>query len=156
MRRKDRLIEKKSELLQILDEGTSCQIAFIDKNEPYIVTLNFGYDWSADELKLFFHSAKEGRKISLIRDNPRVCFTIVVEGELITGKKACDFSMTYKSIVGYGIIKIIHDKKEKRISLNKLMEKYTKKNDWEFQESLLNNTEIYSLEVQEITGKTKK
>jgi uncharacterized protein len=70
MRRTDKEIKNKDEILAIIKKATIMRLAMSDKDSPYLVPLNFGY---RDE-SLFFHCAKEGSKLDIIRQNPKVCF----------------------------------------------------------------------------------
>ena len=72
MRRKDREVTQKEELIEILDSCKTACIAMIDGDIPYNVPLNYGYEFKGDDLILFFHCAKEGRKIDIIKNNNRV------------------------------------------------------------------------------------
>jgi nitroimidazol reductase NimA-like FMN-containing flavoprotein (pyridoxamine 5'-phosphate oxidase superfamily) len=156
MRRTDRLLEKKDDLLEIIKDGTVMQIAFQDTNQPYIVTLNYGYDWSNEALLFYFHSAREGRKIDLIKTSPRVCFSISICDPFIAGEKACNYGMKYRSIVGYGTIRILENEQERKNGLNLLMMKYTGKSQWHYDEEMLNKTTVTCLEVEKLSGKRKE
>ena len=156
MRRTDRLLENKDELLEILNDGKIIQIAFQNKNEPYIVTLNYGYDWSNDKLLFYFHSANEGRKIDLIKSNPRVCFSISICDPFIAGEKACNYGIKYRSIVGYGQMRIVKNQGERKNGLDLLMINYTGKGQWEYDEEILKKTTVTCLEVETLSGKRKK
>ena len=72
MRRNEREITDPKIIEEIIHQATICRIALYDADYPYIVPLNYGYESGA----LYFHSAKEGKKIDLIRKNSRVCFEI--------------------------------------------------------------------------------
>jgi uncharacterized protein len=156
MRRTDRLLDNKEELSQILKDGKMIQIAFLDKNEPYIVTLNYGYDWPNERLLLYFHSAPEGRKMDLIQDNPRVCFSIAICDPFIAGEKACNYGMKFRSIVGYGTIRILENEEERLHGLNLLMKNYTGSDVWEYDKEMLKKTTVTCLEVEKLSGKRKK
>ena len=66
MRRKDREISDYSEIIRIIESCSVCRLGLMDENEAYIVPMNFGYIVENKELTLYFHSAKEGRKIDLM------------------------------------------------------------------------------------------
>ena len=51
--RPDREIKDKSEIAGILNNGKFCTISMCRDNEPYIVTLSYGYDLDNDAL--YFH-----------------------------------------------------------------------------------------------------
>ena len=100
MRRKDREVTDIEQLLEIIDCCKVCTIAMQDKDGLYIVPLNFGYEFKDESLTLYFHSAKEGRKISAIAENSRVCFEMDCEHRLIEAEDACGYAYSFKSIIG--------------------------------------------------------
>jgi len=50
MRRKDREIAEKSELIKVINECKVCRIAMQDEAGPYIVPMNFGYTYENNQL----------------------------------------------------------------------------------------------------------
>lgn len=40
---------------------------------PYVVPLNFGYEFNDDELRVYIHCMKLGKKVDLIQKDNRVC-----------------------------------------------------------------------------------
>jgi nitroimidazol reductase NimA-like FMN-containing flavoprotein (pyridoxamine 5'-phosphate oxidase superfamily) len=154
LRRKDREIKEVIDLKDIVSRADVCRVAFAANNTPYIVTLNFGYKWN-NELTLYFHCAKEGRKLDLMRENNRVCFEMDIDHELQLGATPCKGTMKYKSLIGYGTLEIIEDPEEKREGLDLIMDKYGYVGKKEYDAKLLNITEILKLKVTEISGKKK-
>jgi nitroimidazol reductase NimA-like FMN-containing flavoprotein (pyridoxamine 5'-phosphate oxidase superfamily) len=74
MRKKDKEIKDKELMESILKRAIICRMGLSENNVPYIVPLNFGYKNNF----LYFHSAKEGRKIDMIRNRASgACNTIV-------------------------------------------------------------------------------
>jgi uncharacterized protein len=156
MRRNDRQVNADEELLGIINDGKIIQIAFIDGNEPYIVTMNYGFTADEGKIKFYFHSAVEGRKIDLIAKEPRICFSISICDPFVAGEKACNYGMKYRSVVGYGKIRLLTDEKEKIYGLNCLMEQYTGKSEWDYDAEMMKKTAVIRLDVEEISGKRKK
>lgn len=117
LRRKDREVKDINDLLQIIDKCKVCRIATQDKDGLYIVPMNFGYVYEDNQLVLFFHSAKEGRKINAFKENADICFEMDCDHQLITGEEACRFSYSYRSIVGNGRVVFIDDPEEKKYAL---------------------------------------
>ena len=72
MRRKDREITDRTLISGMLDMAEILHIAVKNEPFPYIVPVNFGYEWRGGELVFYFHSAKEGLKLSLLRTDPHV------------------------------------------------------------------------------------
>ena len=69
MRRKDREITDFDEMMKIIAKCDTCRLALFDDEFPYIIPLNFGTDVEEGQLYLYFHSAKVGTKLDLIRKN---------------------------------------------------------------------------------------
>lgn len=98
MRRSDRQIEDKIEIDSIIRSSTICHLALSEGDQPYVVPLNFGYEEGA----LYFHCAKEGRKIDIIRRNPRVCFSFVGDHRVVPSETPCGWTMRYREHDGEG------------------------------------------------------
>jgi len=67
MRRKDREVTNLDEIRDIIEKCKVCHLAMVDNGMPYVIPLNFGYIIADNLLTLFFHSAKEGRKINILK-----------------------------------------------------------------------------------------
>jgi nitroimidazol reductase NimA-like FMN-containing flavoprotein (pyridoxamine 5'-phosphate oxidase superfamily) len=64
--------------------------------------------------------------------------------------------MKYRSVVGYGKMKIVKNAEERIIGLNLLMKHYTGKYDWDYDNEMLDKTTVICLEVEKISGKRRK
>ena len=70
MRRKDREITNKEDLIKVMEKCDVCRIALNHDGYPYILPLNFGMAVREDKVELYFHGALEGMKYELMaRDN---------------------------------------------------------------------------------------
>jgi len=115
VRRKDRAIADPLEVDAIIRSGRYCAIALVDGEEPYVVTMSYGYDDSAN--RLYFHVANEGHKLDIIGRNPRACATIVQEDGYTAG--TCEHP--YKSVVLRGAMRVVEDAEEQRRALRVLV-----------------------------------
>ena len=154
MRRKDREIFEITDIEKIIRKADVCRIALVDGNKPYIVALNFGYK-SGNPSVLYFHCANTGRKINIIEKNNIACFQMDIDHELVSAKKACGYTMKFKSIVGYGKIYKVTENHEKVEGLNMIMKQYTGKDKFEYEDKILDVTTILRLEIDEMSGKQK-
>jgi nitroimidazol reductase NimA-like FMN-containing flavoprotein (pyridoxamine 5'-phosphate oxidase superfamily) len=155
MRRKDREIVNIEEKIEIINKCKVCRIGLSENNNPYIIPLNYGYSFENNILTLFFHSAKEGKKIDIIKNN-KACFEIDCDTKLIEGERACNYGYIFKSIIGFGEIIILENKEEKNKGLNKIMKHQTGREiNYDFTDEELKNVLVYKMEVKEFTGKQK-
>ncbi|MDR2759002.1 MAG: pyridoxamine 5'-phosphate oxidase family protein, partial [Spirochaetaceae bacterium] len=107
MRRKDREITDIEELRGIISRCKVCRLAMAENNRPYVVPLNFGYEYQNGELILYFHGAQEGEKIDMLKKNPQVCFEMDGGHRLVEGREAHDYSFAYESIIGFGEVEFV-------------------------------------------------
>jgi nitroimidazol reductase NimA-like FMN-containing flavoprotein (pyridoxamine 5'-phosphate oxidase superfamily) len=157
MRRKEKEITNIDEKLKIIEKCKFCRIGLCENNQPYVVPLNYGYRYENGKLTLFFHGAAEGKKVDIIRNNNRACFEIDCDTNLIESDRACNYSYTFRSVIGFGEIKILETDEEKTAGLNYLMKHQTGKNtEYSFEENILKNVLVFKMDVQEFTGKENK
>lgn len=154
MRRNDREVTEISKILEIVENCECCRLGFYDGQEVYIVPLNFGYEHIDDRLTLYFHGAKEGRKIDLINIVDSVGFEMDNNYKFIEADIACEQSARFDSVIGNGKISIINDITDKEYALQRLMLKTTHKSDWEFSEEMLNSVCVFKVEVTKISCKS--
>jgi nitroimidazol reductase NimA-like FMN-containing flavoprotein (pyridoxamine 5'-phosphate oxidase superfamily) len=148
VRRKDREITDKAEIESIINKADVCQVALSDNNIPYVFPVCFGYKNNS----LYFHSALEGKKIDIIQKNPRICFQIHTDTELIESEKGCDWSIHFRSVTGYGKAELINGIGAKKKAMKIVLEHYSKK-DYEISSETLKKTALIRIQIENMTGK---
>ena len=89
-------------------------MSMANDSEPYIVTVNFGFEKNDEDKYIFyFHSANDGRKIDMLRKNPRVCLSCECSAELKNAQTACERSYAYECTVAAGTVHAAKELKEK-------------------------------------------
>lgn len=149
MRRKDREITDYEKMLEIAERCDCCRIGLVDDEGAYIVPLSFGYENQNGELTLYFHSAGEGKKIELIKQQNRAAFEMDTKHGLVEGKSACAYSYLFQSIMGKGKVELLQNYEEKCHGLELVMRHYSGKTDWSFPEKMVNNMAVIKLTVTE-------
>ncbi len=154
MRRKDRQVNEAKEMEKILSQCQVCHLALSDLNgQPYALAFNFGYKPGSTPT-LYFHCARQGKKLDLIRANPKAAFIIDRELGLITGPMACDWGMNYESIMGTGCLTIVTDPQGRKRGLDTIMAHYGNSSP-AYSPQSLKDTLVLKLTVKEMTGKRK-
>lgn len=148
MRRKDKAISDASEINTIISKATVCRLGMVNGDKPYIVPLCFGYQDNA----LYFHGALKGQKIDLIKENPNVCFEFDIATEAIGEDEACDWSMKFQSVIGFGKATVIEGLEGKRHALGVIMAQYSDKK-FQFPEKMVKATAVIKVEIDKMTGK---
>ncbi len=148
MRRREKEISDQQALEEILSREPILHLGLISDGEPYIVPVNYGYK----DGTLYVHSAPEGRKIEALKSNPRVCFQVATDIEIVHTDSAHKCSTKYKSVIGWGTASIIEDDDGKRHSLDVLMAQHGT-TGLEYPQELLNKMVIIKIEIETMTGK---
>ncbi len=148
LRRKEKEIEERSAVEAVIAAARFCRLAMSDGDMPYIVPLCFGYRSNT----LYFHSAVRGRKVDMLRKNPRVCVQFDCDLALVPSEKACNWSLSFKSVIGFGRASFVEDPRAKREALALIMAHYTE-GEFEFEETVLRKTLVVRVDFEELTGK---
>ena len=155
MQKKEREIIDKRIYKEIMKNGKFSTISMCRNDEPYIVTLNYGFD--AINNNLYFHSAQKGLKLEFLKENQKVCGTIIED----LGYVNDDCSHKYRSIVFWGDMTIVENLDEKKhafdIMLNHLEDNPSKlKKKFLKSEQSYENTCLLKLDINLITGKASE
>ena len=152
LKRADKEITDEAELKAIITRGKYTTVAVCRKSEPYIVTMNYGYDDQKNAL--YFHAALEGLKLEFIERNPNVCATIIED----LGYQKGECNHHYRSLIIRGQMSIIESLREKKYALDLMIDQLEESPD-EVKKKLLKNDDTYKtvsilrLDIEEITGK---
>lgn len=152
MRRKDREIVDKNEVVEIIKKCDVCNVAFHDKVYPYVIPLSFGFTFVEGAFVFYFHGASVGKKMDLRNDNAEVGFSMNCSHRLVEGKIACEYTMCYESVCGNGELCIIEGE-EKQTALTSLMKQYVQDKAFDFTPAQINGITIMKLSVHSISAK---
>ena len=152
MTRREREVTDINEIRKILDRSKVLHLGLVDGDEPYVVPMNYGYELNDGRLVFYLHGARQGRKLDVIRMNPKVfaeleCDIVPFEGEI-----ACKYGITYASVMAKGRAVIVEEPEEKMHALSVLMKTQTEK-DFEFTEKLVSVVSVIRIDVEQFTAK---
>nr|MDO8112965.1 pyridoxamine 5'-phosphate oxidase family protein [Candidatus Sigynarchaeota archaeon] len=117
IRRSERAITNQDEINAIIKSEKFMTIAMCASNEPYLVTLNYGYD--SIERCFYFHCAVEGKKLDILRQNPVVWGQIIQDRGYIVG----DCSHAYSSVEFHGKVSLLNGVLEKKNALSFMIDR---------------------------------
>lgn len=152
MTRREREVTDINEIIKILDNAKVLHLGMVDGDEPYVVPMNYGYTLENGKLTLWLHGAKRGRKLDVMRANPKVFFEMEYGIVPFEGEVACKYGITYSSIMGRGTAEIVEDTEAKKAALSFLMKTQTGK-DFEFEDKMAAIVSIIRIDVAEFTAK---
>lgn len=153
MRRRDREIKEFDEIVKIIKKCDSLVLGLNDEGYPYLVPLNFGMDIEDGQLYLYFHCAKEGKKLDLIQKDNRATFEMDCNHNFILYEERMSCTMGYESVIGQGTVEIV-DEDKKYDALKILMRQYHAE-DFQFNTDMIKVTTLLRLKVEKLTGKRR-
>ena len=149
MRRSTKEIKSLEEMHAVLRQADIIHLAMCLDNKPYVVPLNFGFDGQ----DIYFHTAQKGLKTDIITQNPRVCFTACSNYEMKSDPKACQWSTTFESVVGFGTAAYLEDETEKIKGLDAVMKHYDPEGSPAYDSGPLAKIAVVKIEISSMTGK---
>lgn len=151
MRRKDREMDREF-ALAVTDKCEYATLAMAAKEgEPYCIPVTIARDGE----KIYFHCAKVGTKVDMMRENPRVCMTCVGD----TRRVPEEFTTKFESAVIRGRASEVTDDETKIHALRLICQRHAAAGMDGFDDAIkrsLGRTAIWQIDIEDITGKCKK
>ncbi len=151
LRRQDKALAVEADLVKILETTRYVTVSMCCDDEPYSVILNHGYDHS--QRSLFFHCAPNGKKIDILKRNPRVWGIALVDHGYLDGK--CDHA--YSTVMFGGEVDWITEPAAKRHALEVMIEQQESDPKAVASEQLtdarVDSVTIGRITISEMTGK---
>lgn len=153
VRRTDKLMadERAQEMLAA---GYCGRLATVSEDgSPYCVPLL--YVWLDGEI--FVHNtAARGHLRTNVDHEPRVCFEVDEVGEVFDyGRFECDVSISHRSVIAFGRIRVVEDRASKQRFCDALMAKYHGRDVGRPKGFYprLDDITVYAITVERLTGK---
>ena len=107
MRRKDREVTDQAEIWAMLGRCDTVRLGIQGEETPYVVPVSFGTALEDGQRVIYFHCAREGRKLELLQKHPVVC----VEADRCLGIEPTAHGITarYESVIGVGTCELVED-----------------------------------------------
>jgi len=135
----------------IINECDLCFAGIVEADgTPYVIPMNFGYANG----EIILHSAPEGKHLSLLELNNRICVTFCTDRKLVYQHPdvACSYSMFARSVVCKGAVTFIEDLAEKAAVMDLMMKKFSDRT-FKYSTPALMNVKVWRVTVDEMTAK---
>jgi len=124
---------------------------------PYAVPLSLV---RTGEKTFYFHCAMEGKKLNILRKNPRVCLSAVTKCKPTVDPKDGSFTLEFKSAITFGVAEEVTNDTEKIEALRAICERFLPKHMPAFNASIersLGRTAVVKITLTEPpVGKRKQ
>jgi nitroimidazol reductase NimA-like FMN-containing flavoprotein (pyridoxamine 5'-phosphate oxidase superfamily) len=154
LRRKDREVVDREAMKALLARMTVGRLGLSTEEGPYVVPMNYIYSNGC----IYLHSAQEGRKISILRKSPAVCFLVDKHGPLVLWSVGCFISQIYESVMCFGHAELMEDEQEKRRILEEMVRKLTPPGYTSppLNVGRIRQTAVVRVRVEQMTGKARR
>ena len=131
MRRQDREVSERAKIDEVIESCDCIRLGLNAEDGAYIVPLSFGYA-PEEPAKFYFHSATEGRKVSMIGSGTKAGFEMDSAHRLGEAELGCKHTYFFKSVIGTGFVRPVEDLDEKKRALTLIMAHYRKDRAFSF------------------------
>mgnify|MGYP000000390824 FL=1 len=146
MGRQDRFRSDRTFIESVLNDAEDMVLAMNNNgNAPYAIPVNHVLVGDS----LYIHTALTGRKLDLLRQNPRVGFTAYVDVRILREKATTAF----RSVYGTGTAVIVEDPEEKRAALDAVTVRFKSLCPRPAPDSMLRRVAVIRIDIDSLMGK---
>jgi uncharacterized protein len=103
---------------RILDSAFLAHVGFAVDGQPFVIPTLFG----RHENTLYLHGSAASRMLKHLQTGAPACITVTLVDGLVLARSAFHHSMNYRSVVAFGIAKLVADEKRKAEALRIISE----------------------------------
>ncbi len=155
-------IKDKKIIYTLLDEVEFGTLALSQAEKPYSLPINFV---RIDDV-IYFHGAKSGKKVSILKQNKKASFSVVKPYSLIPSYfssndgLACPATHFFKSVIVDGEIEFVENNHEKILALSALMKKLQSEGGYislseDIYQKAIDATMVFKLKILDLRAKYK-
>ncbi len=155
-KRENEIIDKK-DIERILDICKYLHLGVSSEDVPYVVTLNYGYEWDEADghLVLFLHTSRKAHLLEVIDNNTNCSFNMECNVNSFSGPMPCRNGMAYESIMGSGEITVLEETEDRIHGLVRIMKTQTGEEENRFDERMISIVTVLRVDVKEMRAKKR-
>lgn len=142
-------IDSREEIEALLKRTEVCRLGMQDNGAPYVIPMNFGFRENA----LYFHSARRGHKIDLLKKDPRITFQCESETRRIRDEESGKWMMSTLSVTAEGRAVFIEGAREKREAMELIMSRYSGGMEFEYSDESLKEISLIRVAIETLRGR---
>ena len=93
----------------VLDEALVCHVGFVHDGHPVVIPTIYARVGA----ELYLHGSPASRMLRTLRSGAEVCVTVTIVDGLVVARAAFHNSMNYRSVVIFGVPRVVDDIEEK-------------------------------------------
>src|SRR5688572_877514 len=141
-------------IYRILDEALICHVGFADGVQPYVIPTNFA---RIDDT-IVLHGAKASRLLKHVEAGHPICVEATIVDGLVLARSVFHHSVNYRSVVLFGMGRLVVDEQEKLAALEAVTE-HLIPGRWKEarlpNQKELNATSVVSIRIDDASAKVR-
>ena len=156
-KRENEITDKKC-IGRILDTCKYLHLGVSADDMPYVVTLNYGYEWDEVDghLVLYLHTSNKAHLLEILQKNTKAAFTMECNVKPFFGPMPCRNGMAYESIMGAGKIEALETTDDRIHGLEVVMKTQVGQGDYRFDERMVSIVKVMRLDVENMRAKKRE
>jgi uncharacterized protein len=143
---------------EFLEREKTGFLGLSDENIPYVIPLNFVWLDGA----IYFHGAAEGRKVKIIEENAKACFTVSADHGTMTDPVPAKTDTAFMSVMIFGEAEAVKDLDEAVWAMQQMLNKYvpgyydkalSSSHVEKYRSSLGSRTAVYKIKADGLSAK---
>lgn len=160
IRQKELVCTNKEKINLFLRTANTGFLGLADAHLPYVVPLN--YVWTEQSETIYFHGAEDGRKISILAQNPHACFTVCENFGTMTDPVPAKTDTAYMSVMIFGTAEKVTNPEETIQAMQQLLNKYvpgyyerplSSSHVEKYRSPLGSSTAVFKIKMEEMSAK---
>ena len=153
MRRKNRQLTEPGKIREAIAACDCSRLGSCGDGSAYVVRLDCSLTERDGHYTFYFHSAKNGRKIDLIRESGWASFEMDTGHQVVSDEIACEYTARFRCVMGGGPAALLETAEEKRAGLTALMEHAAGPGPWTVGDAMVDAAAVSSLQAEELSCK---
>jgi nitroimidazol reductase NimA-like FMN-containing flavoprotein (pyridoxamine 5'-phosphate oxidase superfamily) len=139
---------------EVLDTGKICHVGFSLDEQPYVVPMAYARMGE----QLLIHGSVASRLVKNLAEGLRCCVTVTHFDGLVYARSTFNSSMNYRSVMVFGLARVIEDSDEKRDGIQVLVDHLMPGRRADLRKSTikeLNATSLLALPIETFSSKCR-
>ncbi len=149
-----------AEAAEILIRGMVAHVGFCERDQPFVIPLNYGYDLERPD-RIYLHGSYDSRTMRHLASGAPVCVTVTTIDGLVYSRTAANHAVNYTSVVCFGRGRTVTDVDQKARLFEAMTRRYFPDRiagrDYQpASREELERTAVVEVQIEELSAKARR
>lgn len=139
----------------IIDEAKLCHVGFNQGEQPFVIPMVHARDGD----RVYLHGSVASRLMGALAEGIPLCLSVTLLDGLVLARSAFHHSMNYRSVVAFGVGRLVEEEEEKRRALDLIVDHMQAGRSREARAANrkeLNATHVIAVDIEEASAKARR